>query len=115
MNLNKLNLIWWFLNKDDPSPPFSKWRDKPEWMRHLLWYVRNPLHNFTFYVIGMADKLYNRWPNKVFNPATPCYKWNIILPFISYKGKKVKWYIGWRERGNFGIKLNWRSCNEQKE
>jgi hypothetical protein len=106
MNLRKLAPIWWFLNQDDPKPPPDKWKDKPQWMRYLLWYIRNPLHNFTFYVIGMADKLYNRQPNRVFNIAAPYHKWNVILPFISYKGKRFSWYIGWREKGNFGIKFS---------
>jgi hypothetical protein len=73
----------------------------------MLWYLRNPLHNFTFYVIGMADKLKYRKPYDVFNETGD--KHNIILPFYSYYGDKYKFYIGWRERGNFGVKFTKRT------
>ncbi len=92
-----------FGNYDDPNPPSDMWTDKQEWIRKILWFIRNPFHNFTFYWIGMAGKPYLRRCNEVFSSVG---KWNIILPFISYNSKKVKWYIGWRERGNFGIKFN---------
>src|SRR5215212_8339854 len=51
---DKWNPIWWFKNADDPLPPESyRPHDKG---RALKWQLRNPLHNFTFYVIGVADK-----------------------------------------------------------
>lgn len=110
MNWNKLNPIWWFLNSDDINPPIE-YMPMSEW-RHLFWLCRNPLHNFTFYVIGVADKdcpRYGHYKEHVFRPgggwnfAVTQYK-IIPLPFISYKGK-VKFYFGWREKGNFGIKF----------
>lgn len=106
MNWNKLNPSWWIKNDDNPIPPDNLWSCKPQWIRKILWFLRNPFHNFTFYVIGMADKPELRICNEVFNNFG---KWNIILPFISYNGKKVFWYFGWRERGNFGIKFCIRS------
>jgi hypothetical protein len=30
----------------------------------------------------------------------------IPLPFVSYTGKRVLWYIGWQKTGNFGLKFN---------
>ncbi len=116
MNWKKLNPIYWFGNDDNPEPeawyrPDSRWRK-------VLWYFRNPLHNFTFYVIGVADRTdrsrIGNYPASVFHPDgkgwVKCWtllakpKW-LKLPFISYIGPKVKWYFGWRERGNFGLKL----------
>lgn len=98
----KLNPLFWIGNIDEPNPPFNKWRTLPFFIRKILWFIRNPFHNFTFYVIGMADRIELRELNHVFNPS---YKWNIILPFISYNNGKIKWYVGWREKGNFGIKI----------
>lgn len=113
-----------FGNNDDPKPPAwyePKW---PEWRRKLYWFVfRNPLHNFTFYVIGIADKPFKRvalypkaWcPTLVFRVeggwyiAVIHYKW-LRLPFISYQGEGFikSFYLGWRERGNLGAKLTLR-------
>jgi len=116
MKLYKLNPLWWIANRDDPEPPADKWPNSPQWLRKLRWAMRNPLHNFTFYVIGCADKDYKvvgEYSEHVFNPeggwkthTVVCGKWR--LPFRSYisKDEKRKFYIGWRERGNFGIKLN---------
>jgi len=28
-----------------------------------------------------------------------------LLPFVSYRGRKWKWYVGWRERGALGGKV----------
>ncbi len=112
----KLNPIWWIGNADDPLPP--DWYRPGSKFRKVLWYFRNPFHNFTFYVIGIGDKTdraeYSRcgkFPNEVFAPG---YGWNysyvkyksIRLPFVSYWSPKQKLYFGWRERGNIGIKVN---------
>lgn len=144
LDWSKLNPIYWFKNSDDPIPPKDKWVNKPNWLRYLLWYFRNPLHNFNFYVIGLADKEFKRYgiaPKDVFNPNS---RWNFcfiihkcqdliflfllysllrstsingyilygillffvtFMPFISYHNNKIKFYVGWRERGNLGLKL----------
>ena len=113
--IQKLNPVFWFGNLDDPQPP--AWYASDDAARGRKWYRRNGLHNFTFYVIGIADREFEqtgRFPGTVFNPNggwnwTVCrYRW-LRLPFISYKGPRVSFYIGWRERGNFGVKLNFRS------
>lgn len=116
----KINPIFWFGNADDPEPP-EDYRPQDK-LRKLKWYFRNPAHNFTFYVIGVSDKVgsadhesYGLSPNEVFNSHS---KWNLIvhrvrvagsrtisLPFVSYRDDRVKIYFGWRQSGNFGIKL----------
>lgn len=107
----KWSPIWWFGNADDPVPP--KWYRPEQKMRGTLWQLRNPLHNFTFYVIGNHDKEFvrrGRDPKAVFHPEGG-WNWAVIesgwlrLPFVSYEGKHVRWYALWRERGNFGLKL----------
>jgi hypothetical protein len=54
---DKFNPLWWFKNADDPLTPES-YRPKDK-HRQLKWRLRNPLHNFTFYVVGVADKRFS--------------------------------------------------------
>jgi hypothetical protein len=109
----KLNPFFWFGNIDDPVPP--DWYRPKSKMRNYLWNCRNPFHNLFFYVIGIADKefeIVGRFPGKISNPNggwnwTVCkYKW-LRLPMISYKRGNFNFYLGWRNRGNFGMKLNY--------
>jgi hypothetical protein len=102
---------FWFGNLDDPAPPPDYRPNDGDRLRK--WYWRNSMHNFDFYVIGLADKTFRRsgrYPGDVFNPqpgwnwAMCKYKW-IRLPFISYHRRHFQFYLGWRERGNFGVKL----------
>ena len=102
---------FWFRNLDDPLPP-PDYRPNDK-HRVRKWYYRNSLHNFDFYIIGLADKTFRRsgrFPGDVFNPragwnwAVCKHKW-VRLPFVSYHRRHFQFYFGWRERGNFGIKL----------
>lgn len=112
-----MNVLWKiFGNNDDWPPPDWYMPEERERKRKLYWLLRNPLHNLTFYLIGVAGKPFVRtgkFPQDVFNPnggwnlAVTAYKW-FRLPFVSYLGRSIKFYIGWRERGNFGFKLTGR-------
>ena len=83
-------------------------------LRKVAWYVRNPFHNFTFYVIGIADKPFWRigpYPTETSNPHqgwnwAVCERKMARLAFVDYKRKRFEFYAGWRTGGNFGIKLN---------
>lgn len=108
----KLNPAFWLGNDEDPLPPPNYLPDNPD--RVSSWYWRNPLHNFTFYVVGVADQSFERIglsPEVVFSPEGG-WNWCVVkcgwmeLPFISYKQGKFQAYYGWRDRGNFGVKLN---------
>lgn len=108
----KINPAFWAGNLDDPVPPDSYLPGKSGRMRN--WYWRNSCHNFTFYVVGIADKQFTRigrYPAAVFKPSTGwnwavCkYRW-FRLPFVSYHNGRFKFYCGWREHGNFGVKMN---------
>lgn len=110
----KWNPKFWFGNEDDPLPP-PDYRPADK-HRVMKWYFRNPTHNFNFYVIGLADKTFQRsgrFPAEVFSPkqgwnwAVCKYRW-WRLPFISYHRNSFRFYFGWRERGNFGIKFTFR-------
>lgn len=70
--LQKLNPLWWIKNEDDPIVPV--WFKSPvSWISNQSYwmYLRNPLHNFTNYVIGIRDiskkKRYGIKPEDVFN------------------------------------------------
>ncbi len=107
----KLNPRFWLGNSDEPEAP--EWYRPGEPGRNWKWYFRNPFHNLTFYVIGIADQEFTRigsHPEAVFNPNDG-WIWTIShadllpLPFVSYKRNSFQFYFGWRERGNFGIKF----------
>jgi len=107
----KLNPSFWLGNADDPTPPADYLPEAPD--RVSKWYWRNPLHNFTFYVIGIADKEFVRQgndPSNTFNPNgglnfAVCKYGLLQLPFVSLKQGAFHCYWGWRPGGNFGIKL----------
>ena len=110
----KWNPLWSLGNADDPVPP--DWFRPGDPHRRWLWRMRNPLHNFTFYVIGVADKDTTRtgkYPAHVFAPgggwnwAVTRHRW-LPLPFVSFDGKYCRAYLGWRESGNFGGKVNFK-------
>jgi hypothetical protein len=68
--------------------------------------------------MGIADKEFEfvgRHPG-LFNPNdgwnwTVCRYKCVRLPLISYKKGGFLFYFGWRERGNFGIKLNFKNSH----
>ena len=108
--------VYWILNDDDKRAPNWYRPNSYGIVREILWLLRNPFHNLTFYVLGVADKKFSvrgEYREHVVNPnggwkrQTVIYK-KLKLPFISYAGQKVKFYIGWRERGNLGFKLTLR-------
>jgi len=92
-----------FGNFDNPIPPdwvFAKYGK----LAYLYWYFwRNPLHNFCHYWIGTGNypSEWSTWHHQ--------RRWNLILPFFSYRGKKYEFYFGWRPKKDgsqiFGIAL----------
>ena len=109
---NKLNPVWWVENSDEPVPP--KWYKPDDKHRVMKWHFRNPFHNFGNYVIGVADKKFVRSGKYPERNSKPRGGWDfavarrklVLLPFISYQRGSFNFYFGWREHGNFGIKLN---------
>jgi len=98
----------WLGNDDDPPPPGYN---------HFTWFLRNPFHNFFFYVVGVVGKgfpYFSTHPLKltlrgdigergwVFG-AHRVRAW-LWLPFVSYSGA-LWFYIGWRPSGALGAKL----------
>ena len=116
---NKVNPVWWFANIDDPVPP--AWYRQDSAQRDFLWHLRNPFHNFDHYVIGIADKKFKRTSRISEGASESRSHWDFavarrklaVLPFLSYHRARFNFYFGWRERGNFGIKLNFSKPPEK--
>jgi hypothetical protein len=116
---------------EDSAVPFCS--EKPNGCaKALRWWLRNPLHNFCFYVIGSAHRMNGEFTIIQWGPGNRyCLFWyepqgetvfagsgtSFYLgfhgwkPFVSLRiaySRKLRsdFYIGWRPRGNFGIKLN---------
>ncbi|MFT4172833.1 MAG: hypothetical protein QM639_09765 [Rhodocyclaceae bacterium] len=111
----KINL-WWaiFGNEDDGYAPPGFEVARPQWQRAVLWWLRNPAHNLTFYVLGVVDR--DRWIEGEHGTDVhaPGGGWltcvtrvgRLALPFVSYQSAHIKAYAGWRPAGAFGIKFN---------
>jgi hypothetical protein len=125
----------WSLFGNDNSGVFGeeagyRLQDPVSVKKALLWNLRNPLHNFTFYVIGTAGQQNSEFTLlKISGSEFEAFKYkpkgktnfggegtSFYLgfhgwkPFISLRvawcsTKTLDFYLGWRHRGNFGIKL----------
>ena len=114
----KLNPFWWFGNEDDGWYGDDKWRAgrNKTLLLTIEWFFRNPLHNLTFYVIGVADKDRRFYSTKPWGGqdgfsfhsvvAKEGFLKGVYLPMVAYVGDNSGWYIGWRPYGSFGISLN---------
>lgn len=91
-----------FGNADEPIPKYLL-HGKPEWLRVLAWWGRNPLHNFSFYWIGVAGRVIGfkgEFLTEGWQFAYVRTKY-LYLPLVSYKGKYLEGYGGWRKNGGF--------------
>lgn len=106
--------------EDEPNTTDKFWR----------WWRRNPLHNFTFYVIGSADRFNSAFALLKVGDRGSCifypqyhpteYPFDHIglylalhggKPFLSLRfpwtrHRSFNFYCGWRCRGNFGMVLH---------
>lgn len=110
-----MNKIIWALFGNDEDGIYGTsefFPSLPNPIRAIFWWCKNPFHNLTFHVIGFCGEYFESegdYPKDVFSPSG----WNVCIryrpvnnryyPFISYFGW-IRFYLGWRERGNFGIK-----------
>lgn len=133
-------LSWSLLGNDDDGIFGEESNYKPDLPNGVAkascWFFRNPLHNFCFYVIGSSQRVN---PEYILLKATPheltaCRPSNQPAnfggegtsffaalhggkPFISLRiawsaKRKSEFYLGWRERGNFGAKCIFLSSRE---
>ena len=104
----KINPLWWFGNDEaQPTDTF------------VYLYIRNFMMNFKRFVVGVGDR--SHWVTGK-APATTVMRSDIgekgwqysviwigpmpLLPFVSYSGTKVEWYLGWQPWGELAIKFN---------
>lgn len=127
--------ITWALFGNDDDGLFGEganyYPEEPETLsKAVRWGVRNPLHNFCFYVIGSAHRKnsevtllsaspshfemasYKEEAETVFPSRTSCFYLGLhgLKPFISLRlawseSRRSDFYVGWREKGNFGLKF----------
>jgi hypothetical protein len=111
--------LGWLWNDDEPDPPDWYAQQTGATGKYLrwLWWWRNPCHNLTHYVWGVQDQSYvitgTREP-VLEGPAPGGWKCHIIWtrlprPYVSYQGKHLVLYLGWRYGGALGAKINWKS------
>lgn len=111
----KFDPVWEiFGNADDPKPPTNYHASLSVPLRQIMWWFRNPCHNLFFYGIGVADKdkvRFGKYPELITKPdgswtyaETACG--HVRLPCISTHVWVFDFYFGWRNRGNFGGKIN---------
>ncbi len=133
-------LSWSLFGNDDDGIFGEESNYKPEIPlcagKAVNWYTRNPLHNFCFYVIGSSQKenaeyiLLKATPGQLTGmtrseiPSNFGGKGTSFFaalhgnkPFVSLRilwtpTKKSEFYLGWRERGNFGAKCILLGKNE---
>jgi len=107
-------LIPWALfgNEDDPHPPADYMPTSSPCWRRVCWWGRNPFHNLCFYVAGCCDRdstSVGLDPGVVFRESGANWCWTFAgplpRPFFSYRGRKLRGYLGWRPGGALGIKL----------
>ena len=105
----KINPLWWFGN-DEAAHGDS----------FVYLYIRNNLMNFKRFVVGVGDR--DHWVTGRAPALTVMrsslgelgWHWSVIwicgvpaLPFVSYSGKRVEWYVGWQPWGELAFKWNW--------
>ncbi len=116
--------LWFFRNGDSwHAPEINNGSPylpdvKAQWLRDFYWFCRNPIGNLMGFVLGFEGSGYTvRGPAPVmlttlYDATPPAYgwKWSVIngwAPFVSYSGKRVLWYAGWRPAsGGIGLKFN---------
>ncbi|MBI4843557.1 MAG: class I SAM-dependent methyltransferase [Nitrospirae bacterium] len=91
----------------------SVFRKEPRRHRNELRFkFDSPLHEFLHNGIGLSGKEVRRkgrYPDEIFSPRNG-WNWalaeygNFRFPFISYRSRYIKFYIGWLPKGNFGFK-----------
>jgi len=118
LGVKKLNPVWMYQNDDDPAPP--EWHNVKEGedlpARKRSWLRRNPMHNLTFYVLGVSDRDFIRYgmnADSIFPPEQKngvnfsiikCGPF-IYLPSMGFRAEWLEGYLGWRTNGAMGFTM----------
>ncbi len=129
--------LTWMLFGNDNDGIFGEFSHRPyklncknNFKKALSWWIRNPLHNFTFYTIGSAHCVNSKFTILNINRyGICCFHYDPVAkhtfggpgsslfiglhgwkPFFSLRldySKRLtsQYYLGWRNRGNFGFKF----------
>jgi len=112
----KINPWWWLWNDLQPYPDPGQVKHTG-WLGQFEWWIRNPMANFVGFVIGVNDRNYTITGTRPVLDGSLAdsggygWKWSVIqlthvyLPFISYAGTSIVFYLGWRSSGGLGFKL----------
>lgn len=113
-------ITWTLFGNDDDGlfgeGPHAHYRPQqsPSLGKAFCWTLRNPFHNFCFYVIGSAHRENGKINiiklQSKLNGSRFLFAFHGGKPFLSLTvnynpQRKGEFYIGWRERGNFGLKF----------
>jgi hypothetical protein len=124
---------------EEPTAEFKP-ECEPSFAKALAWTLRNPFHNFCFYVIGSANRCNSEFtvlritPDEsetmVYRPEASTvfagHNSSFYLafhggkPFISSRivwseTRESRFYLGWRCRGNFGLRCNLFAKRKEQE
>lgn len=118
-----LDFVWLADNADEDYDASFK-PNKPHWLRKILFLIRNPFHNFTFFYAGVAHRHFVRYslhpgiwgPGPEGEGVNAAYIQSeglvVGYPFLSIRKtigrRNFQAYLGWRERGNFGMALRFQ-------
>lgn len=84
------------------TPPDNFMPGKALWLRKAAWFIRNP----ELHIIPKMDKVDIPTWNPFGGLRVIPYHFSGWPPrFISYRGKYIEAYIGWRPSGSFGMAL----------
>jgi hypothetical protein len=109
-----LNPIWWAGDIARPLPEYEHGKLVRGWT-WLPWFWRNPFCNFKSVIIGIAHKVrtvyWKRGDGWTYAPCGWNFGWSraarsfMSLPFVSHRGSRIEWMIGWETNGAFSIDL----------
>lgn len=115
-SFKELNPIYWWKNDEDGNYGPDGWNEQyggKTLKAALMWAFRNPIHNYTFHVIGIANKERKfisesggLWPDppNLFNKGKHILENNKKeYKLTSYRDNEIECYIGFRPNGAFGI------------
>ena len=122
--IERLNPVWWFGNVKWPEAPdhyIEKMGGNAKWATFMFNFIRNPLQNFTHYVIGISDKMdsiecfvYGRDTKAMFSEKYKLnfwvvnYRWLWLCGFALWVPLKNNGSDNPREFTNFHIMLGWK-------
>lgn len=118
MKYNRLNPLHWLLalfsnsrKSDYLKEGTLHVEDGYKATQRILYWLRNPAHDFMHYIIGFVDDpeyqtIYGE-PTEALKPgwifAIRKWRW-LFMPYVAYQGC-IQFYLGWRPYGGLGFKL----------